>query len=42
VRSAQLAAEHGFTDVDGSCADVWRSRQAVEAGDQGTNPTSYR
>src|SRR5512134_1393752 len=32
VTSAQLAAEYGFTDVDGSRPDVWRYLQAVEDG----------
>jgi len=41
VTSAQLAAEYGFTDVDGSRPDVWRYNQAVEAG-QDVNPMDYR
>jgi hypothetical protein len=31
VTSARLAAEYGFTDVDGSRPDVW---QSIEAADQ--------
>jgi NAD(P)-dependent dehydrogenase (short-subunit alcohol dehydrogenase family) len=42
VTSAQLAAEYGFTDIDGSRPDVWRYNQAVEKGDQHANPNDYR
>lgn len=42
VTSAQLAAEYGFTDVDGSRPDVWRYNQAVEDGDRDANPSDYR
>jgi NAD(P)-dependent dehydrogenase (short-subunit alcohol dehydrogenase family) len=42
VTSAQLAAEYGFTDIDGSCPDVWRYMLAVERGDQAANPSDYR
>jgi len=42
VTSAQLAAEYGFTDVEGSRPDVWRYHQAVETGDQDANPSGYR
>jgi NAD(P)-dependent dehydrogenase (short-subunit alcohol dehydrogenase family) len=42
VTSAQLAAEYGFTDIDGSCPDVWRYMLAVERGDQAANPGDYR
>jgi NAD(P)-dependent dehydrogenase (short-subunit alcohol dehydrogenase family) len=42
VTSGQLAAEYGFTDVDGSRPDVWRYDQAVESGDQDVNPSDYR
>jgi NAD(P)-dependent dehydrogenase (short-subunit alcohol dehydrogenase family) len=42
VTSAQLAAEYGFTDIDGSRPDVWRYTQAVEGGDQDVNPSDYR
>jgi NAD(P)-dependent dehydrogenase (short-subunit alcohol dehydrogenase family) len=42
VTSAQLAAEYGFTDIDGSRPDVWRYSQAVEAGDHDANPSDYR
>jgi NAD(P)-dependent dehydrogenase (short-subunit alcohol dehydrogenase family) len=42
VTSAQLAAEYGFTDIDGSRPDVWRYNQAVEQGDQDVDPSDYR
>jgi NAD(P)-dependent dehydrogenase (short-subunit alcohol dehydrogenase family) len=42
VTSAQLAAEYGFTDIDGSRPDVWRYDQAVENGDRNVNPDDYR
>jgi NAD(P)-dependent dehydrogenase (short-subunit alcohol dehydrogenase family) len=40
--SAELAAEYGFTDIDGSRPDVWRYNQAVEGGDKNANPSDYR
>ena len=42
VTSAQLAAEYGFTDIDGSRPDVWRYEQAVEDGNRDTDPNNYR
>jgi len=42
VTSAELAAEYGFTDLDGSRPDVWRYSQAVEEGDPGADPRDYR
>lgn len=42
VTSAQLAAEYGFTDIDGSRPDVWRYIQAVESGEQDADPSDYR
>jgi NAD(P)-dependent dehydrogenase (short-subunit alcohol dehydrogenase family) len=42
VTSGQLAAEYGFTDIDGSRPDVWRYMQAVEHGDHAANPSDYR
>jgi len=42
VTSAQLAAEYGFTDIDGSRPDVWGYMDAVEAGDQNVDPNDYR
>jgi len=42
VTSAQLAAEYGFTDIDGSRPDVWRYEQAAEKGGQDINPNDYR
>jgi len=40
--SAQLAAEYGFTDVDGSRPDVWRYTWAVEDGAQDVDPSDFR
>jgi hypothetical protein len=42
VTSAQLAAEYGFTDIDGSRPDVWRYHEAVERGDREARPSDYR
>jgi hypothetical protein len=42
VTSAQLSAEYGFTDIDGSRPDVWRYNQDVEAGKLDANPSDYR
>src|SRR5262245_10401106 len=42
VTSAQLAAEYGFTDIDGSQPDVWGYEQAVENGDQDADPNRFR
>ena len=42
VTSGQLAAEYGFTDIDGSRPDVWRYDQAVESGDRDADPNDYR
>jgi hypothetical protein len=42
VTSGQLAAEYGFTDVDGSRPDVWRYMQAVEDGREDVDPSDYR
>ena len=42
VTSAQLAAEYGFTDIDGSRPDVWRYQEAVERGDREARPSDYR
>lgn len=42
VTSARLAAEYGFTDIDGSRPDVWKYMEAVEAGDQNADPDDYR
>ena len=41
VTSGQLAAEYGFTDVDGSRPDVWRFERAAERGEQ-PDPGDYR
>jgi len=42
VTSAELAAEYGFTDVDGSRPDVWSYERAVERGDPNADPNDYR
>jgi NAD(P)-dependent dehydrogenase (short-subunit alcohol dehydrogenase family) len=42
LTSAELAAEFGFTDIDGSRPDVWRYTQAVEGGAEGADPNDYR
>jgi NAD(P)-dependent dehydrogenase (short-subunit alcohol dehydrogenase family) len=42
VTSAQLSAEYGFTDIDGSRPDVWRYNQDVEGGKKDANPSDYR
>jgi NAD(P)-dependent dehydrogenase (short-subunit alcohol dehydrogenase family) len=42
VTSAELAAEYGFTDIDGSRPDVWRYNQAVENGARDADPSDYR
>jgi NAD(P)-dependent dehydrogenase (short-subunit alcohol dehydrogenase family) len=42
VTSAQLAAEYGFTDIDGSRPDVWRYNEAIESGDHDADSNDYR
>jgi NAD(P)-dependent dehydrogenase (short-subunit alcohol dehydrogenase family) len=42
VTSGQLAAEYGFTDIDGSRPDVWRYEEAIEVGNRDANPNDYR
>jgi NAD(P)-dependent dehydrogenase (short-subunit alcohol dehydrogenase family) len=42
VTSGQLAAEYGFTDVDGSRPDVWRYARAVEDGARDVDPSDFR
>jgi hypothetical protein len=42
VTSAQLAAEYGFTDIDGSRPDAWRYNEAVEDGNRDASPSDYR
>ena len=42
VTSAELAAEYGFTDLDGSRPDVWRYTLDVERGNTDANPNDYR
>ena len=42
VTSGQLAAEYGFTDIDGSRPDVWRYMEAVESSDSDIDPNDYR
>ena len=41
VTSAQLAAEYGFTDTDGTRPDVWGFEQAMERGGQ-ADPADFR
>ena len=41
VTSGQMAAEYGFTDIDGSRPDVWRYMQATESG-HNVDPSDYR
>lgn len=41
VSSADLAAEYGFTDVDGSRPDVWRYLADTEGGKE-ADPADYR
>jgi NAD(P)-dependent dehydrogenase (short-subunit alcohol dehydrogenase family) len=41
VNSGELAAEYGFTDIDGSRPDVWRYMADVESGKQ-VDPHAYR
>jgi NAD(P)-dependent dehydrogenase (short-subunit alcohol dehydrogenase family) len=42
LTSGQLAAEYGFTDLDGSRPDVWRYMQDVENGAHDADPNDYR
>ena len=42
LTSAQLAAEYGFTDIDGSRPDVWKFEQAMENGGHNPNPNDFR
>jgi NAD(P)-dependent dehydrogenase (short-subunit alcohol dehydrogenase family) len=42
VSSAQLAAEYGFTDIDGSRPDVWRYSHDAEDGNRDVDPSDYR
>lgn len=42
VTSAQLAAEYGFTDIDGSRPDVWGYNEALEHGSRDARPSDYR
>jgi NAD(P)-dependent dehydrogenase (short-subunit alcohol dehydrogenase family) len=42
VTSFQMAAEYGFTDLDGSRPDVWRYNADIESGAQNVNPSDYR
>ncbi|HYZ97177.1 MAG TPA: SDR family oxidoreductase [Acidimicrobiales bacterium] len=41
VNSGQLAADYGFTDIDGSKPDVWRYMDATEQG-LDADPDDYR
>jgi NAD(P)-dependent dehydrogenase (short-subunit alcohol dehydrogenase family) len=42
VTSGQLAAEYGFTDLDGSCPDIWRYIEEVGEPGRGANLDDYR
>jgi NAD(P)-dependent dehydrogenase (short-subunit alcohol dehydrogenase family) len=42
LSSGQLAAEYGFTDIDGSRPDVWRYMRDEEAGATDLDPRNYR
>ena len=42
VTSGQLAAEYGFTDVDGSQPDVWRYMAEVKEGRMDADLSDYR
>jgi NAD(P)-dependent dehydrogenase (short-subunit alcohol dehydrogenase family) len=42
LTSGQLAAEYGFTDLDGSRPDVWRYMQDAERVTGGLDPNDYR
>jgi len=42
LTSGALAAEYGFTDLDGSRPDVWRYMADVENGKSGAQPDDYR
>jgi NAD(P)-dependent dehydrogenase (short-subunit alcohol dehydrogenase family) len=42
VSSGQLAAEYGFSDIDGTRPDVWRYSSDVEGGKQDVDPSHYR
>jgi hypothetical protein len=42
LTSGALAAEYGFTDLDGSRPDVWRYKSDVEKGKPDANPEDYR
>jgi NAD(P)-dependent dehydrogenase (short-subunit alcohol dehydrogenase family) len=42
VNSGQLAAEYGFTDIDGSRPDVWRFLEEVRERDLEANYDDYR
>jgi NAD(P)-dependent dehydrogenase (short-subunit alcohol dehydrogenase family) len=42
VTSGRLAAEYGFTDIDGSRPDVWRYIEDVENGNGDASPSEYR
>jgi NAD(P)-dependent dehydrogenase (short-subunit alcohol dehydrogenase family) len=42
VTSGQLAAEYGFTDIDGSRPDVWRYMADMDSGKANVDPGDYR
>jgi NAD(P)-dependent dehydrogenase (short-subunit alcohol dehydrogenase family) len=42
VTSAELAAEYGFTDVDGSRPDAWGYERAAAGGGRDVDPSEFR
>jgi hypothetical protein len=42
VNSGQLAAEYGFTDVDGSQPDIWRYLEQDHERSRGADFADYR
>lgn len=42
VNSSQLAAEYGFTDLDGSQLDIWRYIEEISEPGLQANPNDYR
>ena len=42
VNSGQLAAEYGFTDLDGSQPDIWRFIEEIREPGLDANPNDYR
>jgi hypothetical protein len=38
----QLAAQYGFTDLDGSRPDSWKYLRAIERGEADVDPSTFR